>query len=141
VDVTPPRRREGTALSLTADGALIIHYVLCPQETVRGVSVVVPEGQVVGDEDDRRLWAISSDEGSVLSQFRVGATPEGFVEEVPLRNALPPNSELAVVMETTFYPHAWAVFRITELHTSQVLWKGETISPEDFEERAEERCP
>ena len=86
-------KRGGVRLN---DGRLEVLAVTCADDVIADVTVYDPEGQVVGDGDDRILWRIEAQQGSAELVVTIPQAPEGYVETVPLRGEVPGNAVIDV---------------------------------------------
>lgn len=122
-------------------GEVEVLYRRCPGEVVTTVEVLEPVGNVIADDDDVEYWRIDSREGVQISRVVVGNVPDGFSETLALRGALPPNSELAVVVDTDLRPQPHVIFRLSELRESEVLSGPGYSEPESFLSSDPADCP
>jgi hypothetical protein len=132
---------EAIGVRLGADGKSIeVVKVLCPGDRVTEVTLLPAPGGDPSDDEDDLLWKISSEAGLPASEYVVGVTPSGFVEDVPLSTPLELGQGLAATVVTERQSGALVLFEIRELRTDQILSPDGYFSPGDFEARHLERC-
>jgi hypothetical protein len=118
----------------------MIAYTACPGELVGRVELVRQLGQVVGDEDDVVIWAISRLNQEPRSSFVVGRTTPGFREVVPLSSPPPKGVRLAAIVTTSEVADVYTTFDAGELRSGEFLSSAGYLSPTEFQEAGTEAC-
>jgi len=140
-DTSPADQAIGAAL--TPGGRPEVLYVSCPGEAVERVQVVRPVDNPGGD-DDVVLWAITrtAPRPTAPQSFVVGADPpDGFVESVPLADALPSNIALVAIVTTDEVSGVVVPFRVSSLRTDRIRTDlGRYVTPSDFRQSALSTC-
>jgi hypothetical protein len=109
-------------------------------DRVTEVSLIrAPEG-CLDDSESGVLWQITSKTGSTQDRHDVGATPAGFVEDVPLSRVPGEAEGLAATIDSEFDAQALIAFVPSELRPDQVLEPDGYFTPRQFETRHQDRC-
>lgn len=135
-DEFPARDRLGV---WRQDDQVLLRYALCPEEHVTTVEIY-DAGDIARRDDDDILWRIESTAPNEVDTFEVGVVPEGFQEEVPLRQRVS-GSEITAFVGTNQQTYAEVMFRPRTLETDALLASsGEFVSPSGFDEAASDSC-
>ncbi|MGH3690505.1 MAG: hypothetical protein ACRDT7_10145 [Microbacterium sp.] len=99
----------------------ILSGELCPDERIVAITVYAVEGNVVGDSDDRVLWAAAGTQGTRHTDMTMGVPPPGFVESEEFSGLLPGDSGLVVLVDTTLTQRLSETFEASSLRANEVL--------------------
>ncbi len=142
-DTFPADRAVGVSGEASA-GNVLVHYVPCDAADITlSLTVYRVVGQVGADEDDVVLWSIARanepQNMSGLIEYEVGVTPAGYVERVPLTEAIPVGPLIGVEIRTeSVIPYIG--FRMDELRPDSILNNDEYLSEREFAAQALETC-
>jgi hypothetical protein len=92
-------------------------------------------GQVVGDDNDRRLWEVETNDPEALSSFIVGQVPPGFREVTPFDKSSVNDNEVAIqVYDDSGRPPEYRTLKTNALRPDSVLdRRGRYLLPSEFE--------
>lgn len=121
------------AVAVAYDGSQAAVLYVCQEMRVSGVRVQRVDDTSGGSAIGPILWHVTSTRGTPVSHVEIGETPTGFDVITPLKEPLPPNEKLWIVLETTEGHSLDVDTRLSDIRADEVAVYYGYMSRPEFE--------